>query len=105
MAIVVGGYNSSNTSHIVELCEKLLPTYFISGKDEIISESCIQHYNFHEHRLIQTNGYLGTGNPLKIILTSGASCPDSVVDAVLQRFLSFFPESKTVQEVMHKLEA
>ena len=38
LAIVVGGYNSSNTSHLVELCEQKLPTYFIEGPEKLISE-------------------------------------------------------------------
>ena len=37
LAIVVGGYNSSNTSHLVELCEEKLPTYFISSEEKILS--------------------------------------------------------------------
>lgn len=105
LALVVGGYNSSNTSHIVELCEQKLPTYFIACKDEILSEQCIQHYNIHTQQLNISQGYLSEQRPLKIILTSGASCPDSIVDGVLQQILSFFPDKKTVEEVMRKLEA
>ena len=47
LAIVVGGYNSSNTSHLVELCEEKLPTYFISSEEKILSAKEILHYNFH----------------------------------------------------------
>jgi 4-hydroxy-3-methylbut-2-enyl diphosphate reductase len=100
IALVVGGYNSSNTSHLVELCEQRLPTYFIAGAQELISSETIQHYNCHEQELKKTNTFLPPVTPVKIILTSGASCPDSVVDAVLQRVLSFFPNSKTTEEVL-----
>src|ERR1700761_6230237 len=47
LAIVVGGYNSSNTSHLVELCEEKMPTYFISSEEKIISVDEILHYDFH----------------------------------------------------------
>ena len=47
LAIVVGGYNSSNTSHLVEFCEEKLPTYFINSEEKILSAKEILHYNFH----------------------------------------------------------
>jgi 4-hydroxy-3-methylbut-2-enyl diphosphate reductase len=49
IALVVGGYNSSNTSHLVELCEHQLPTYFIDGQDKLLSENHIRHFDLHEH--------------------------------------------------------
>ena len=48
LAIVVGGYNSSNTSHLVELCEEKLPTYFIHSEEDIISSIEIRHFNLHK---------------------------------------------------------
>jgi 4-hydroxy-3-methylbut-2-enyl diphosphate reductase len=101
-AIVVGGYNSSNTSHIVELCEEKLPVYFISGADKIISESVIKHYDIHSHSELTTEGWLLKDNKppessVKIILTSGASCPDAILDEVLHKIISYFPEAKTIE--------
>src|SRR5205085_7152548 len=58
LAIVVGGYNSSNTSHLVELCEEKLPTYFISNEEKIISQKDILHYDFHTKQEILTSNYL-----------------------------------------------
>jgi 4-hydroxy-3-methylbut-2-enyl diphosphate reductase len=103
LALVVGGYNSSNTSHIVELCENKLPTYFISGASEILSAETIQHYNYHRQQVQSTGNYLPAKRPLKIILTSGASCPDSVVDQVLQRILSYFEGVKSTSEVLESI--
>jgi 4-hydroxy-3-methylbut-2-enyl diphosphate reductase len=101
LAIVVGGYNSSNTSHIVELCEKKLATFFISSETEIISKNKINHFDFTRHEHLSTTNFLpDKSTPVDIILTSGASCPDSVVDAVLQKILSFYPSVKTVDEVI-----
>ena len=99
-AIVVGGYNSSNTSHIVELCEEKLETYFISSEEKIISSNEIKHYNFHSKQEIIKINYLPMKNPVDIILTSGASCPDAVVDRVLQKILSFFNNTRNIEEVI-----
>lgn len=103
LAIVVGGYNSSNTSHIVELCEQKLPTFFINSADEIISEKIINHYNFHSKKMLQTLNYLDYNSPIQIILTSGASCPDTIVDEVLDKLLSYFKTNITKEEIINKM--
>lgn len=99
-AIVVGGFNSSNTSHLVELCEEKLPTYFISSDEEILNNSRIRHFNFHNKQMSVTKDFLPNKKPATIILTSGASCPDAVVDGVLDKLLSFFPDHKSKEEVL-----
>lgn len=99
IAIVVGGYNSSNTSHIVELCEEKLPTYFISSADEIKDGEKIHHFNYKQHELLETTGFLPKNEPTKIILTSGASCPDTMIDAVIGKLLTYFPGSKSIEQV------
>lgn len=90
LAIVVGGYNSSNTSHLVELCEEKLPTYFISNEEKMLSSTQILHYNFHTKEEILTADFLPTKTPVKILITSGASCPDALVEGVIHRLASFF---------------
>ncbi len=101
-AIVVGGYNSSNTSHIVELCEEKLPVYFISGAEKIVSQNLISHFNIHAQEETATNNWLNIiGNkPVKIILTSGASCPDAILDEVLQKILLFFTDTRSIDEAL-----
>jgi len=100
LAVVVGGYNSSNTSHLVELCEEKYPTYFISSADEIESADAIHHFNYHKKEKVYTEGYLPDSEPVTIILTSGASCPDSMVDAVMQKVLSYYPGAQAVDKVL-----
>ncbi len=102
LAIVVGGYNSSNTSHIVDLCEQNFKTFFINSDTEIKSNVEIHHFDYHKKESRKTFSFLPDHRPVKIILTSGASCPDTVVDRVMLKFLSFFPESKKVEEVLSK---
>lgn len=103
LAIVVGGFNSSNTSHLVELCEQKLPTYFISSAEEIISNKLIRHFDYHRKLMLSTKEFLGDKRPLRIILTSGASCPDALVDRVLDRLISFFTIERSKEEILAEL--
>ena len=88
-AIVAGGYNSSNTSHLAELCEEKLPTFYIDSADKLLSDKEILHYNFHTKQELLTINYLPAKAPFKVLITSGASCPDAVVEAIILRLLSF----------------
>ncbi|MBV7532922.1 4-hydroxy-3-methylbut-2-enyl diphosphate reductase [Chitinophaga sp. sic0106] len=90
LAVVVGGYNSSNTSHLVELCEEKLPTYFVSDPAQLESASSIHHYDFHHKQELHSNTFLPAKDQVTILLTSGASCPDALVEGVIRRFLSFY---------------
>lgn len=101
-AIVVGGYNSSNTSHLVELCEGQLPTYFINDADKIISSTSIKHFDFHHKQELISNGYMPDKEPVNILITSGASCPDALVEAVIRKIVSFFNSRQTVEEIAAK---
>lgn len=103
LAIVVGGYNSSNTSHLVELCEEKLPTYFIDGEERISAQSSILHYNFHSKENTNSN-FLPNKTPIKILLTSGASCPDTMVENVIAKLISFYADSRTIEEVKKEFE-
>jgi 4-hydroxy-3-methylbut-2-en-1-yl diphosphate reductase len=100
LAIVVGGYNSSNTSHIVELCERKFPTYFINSENEIKSKFEIHHFNYPKKEKEVTFDYLPGKSPVKIILTSGASCPDTLVDRVMLRILEQYESVREVSEVI-----
>ncbi len=100
LAIVVGGYNSSNTSHIVELCERKFPTYFINSNTEIKSAEEIHHFDYPRKEKKVTHRFLPDKRPLRIVLTSGASCPDTLVDRVLLQLVAYFPGSRSVEEVL-----
>jgi len=103
LAIVVGGYNSSNTSHLVELCERQLPTFFISSQKEIKSKDEITHFDFHSKKMMHTHSFLPKDkNTINIALTSGASCPDAIVDGVIDRILSFFDNATPIEKVFEK---
>ena len=100
LAIVVGGYNSSNTTHLVELCEERCPTYFVTGKEKILNQKEIEHFNWRTKSEGKSLDYLPQGRKLDVILTSGASCPDSTVEAVLRKILGFYENTRSVEDVL-----
>lgn len=101
-AVVVGGYNSSNTSHLVELLETHVPTFYIKDETEILSESQIRHLDLHSKQVRTTSpwlppGVVGSDAPVRVLLTAGASCPDSLVDRVMQRLCELLGVSEHLE--------
>lgn len=103
LAVVVGGYNSSNTTHLVELLEQKFTTYFINSHQEIISKNEIHSYDIHQKFVSQEHKFLPEKDKLNIAITSGASCPDAVVDEVMQRILHLAGEEISIESVMNTL--
>jgi len=104
-AVVVGGYNSSNTGHLVELCKDKLTTYFISDDKKILSPEEIIHFDIHSKKELTTKNFIPEKDVVNIILTSGASCPDAVLDRVLQKLLSCFQNTKDIDSAVSKFMA
>jgi 4-hydroxy-3-methylbut-2-enyl diphosphate reductase len=101
LAIVVGGYNSSNTMHIVELLEHKMPTYHIKNASEFNDASSITHFNQWKKHLLQTENWLPVQlNPVTVAITSGASCPDALVDEVILKIVRFFENTRSLDEAM-----
>jgi len=99
-ALVVGGYNSSNTTHLVELLEQKFQTYFIKDQEELVSHEKINSFNIHSHTLETLDFNLQATEKPTIIITSGASCPDAIVDGVIQRIVEFKNASIPVQSAI-----
>ncbi|MBC7588113.1 MAG: 4-hydroxy-3-methylbut-2-enyl diphosphate reductase, partial [Chitinophagaceae bacterium] len=102
-AIVIGGYNSSNTSHLVELCEQKLPTYFIDSPDRIISKHELHDCNWQTKEQKIVSNFLPKKIPLKILITSGASCPDAVVEAVIKKLAGYFNAQQVLEDLQSQL--
>jgi 4-hydroxy-3-methylbut-2-enyl diphosphate reductase len=96
LAIVVGGYNSSNTSHLVELCEGRIPAFYVKDADEIRSAKEIHHRDLHRGEEIVTSDWLPGHRPVHILVSAGASCPDAMVEAVLSKIAGLFPDADTL---------
>ncbi|MCU0381372.1 MAG: 4-hydroxy-3-methylbut-2-enyl diphosphate reductase, partial [Chitinophagaceae bacterium] len=98
-AIVVGGRNSSNTSHLVELCEEKLPSYFVRSADDIQTAQQILHFNWRTKQERLHENWLPDHRPLRVLLTSGASCPDAQVEGVIHRLLELVPGGQDFDSV------
>jgi 4-hydroxy-3-methylbut-2-enyl diphosphate reductase len=86
LLLVVGGYNSSNTSHLAEMGEAKLPTFFIRNASRLESRERIVHYDLHKKEEVATPNWLPQ-RPLTIGITAGASCPNNLIeDAILRLF-------------------
>jgi 4-hydroxy-3-methylbut-2-enyl diphosphate reductase len=101
LALVIGGYNSSNTSHLADLLATKFKTYFISSAQEIKDDGSIQHFDYATKQLLHTSAFLPKKDKLRIILTSGASCPDSILEAVMDRINSFYNVLSQEQVLKH----
>ena len=84
LLLVIGGYNSSNTSHLAEMGEKVLPTYFIKNAAKMESATRIQHWNQHTHIEETTADWLPSGD-LTVGITAGASCPNNLIEDAIRR--------------------
>ncbi|KAB2661343.1 MAG: 4-hydroxy-3-methylbut-2-enyl diphosphate reductase [Verrucomicrobia bacterium] len=85
LLIVVGGYNSSNTSHLAEMGEKVLPTYFIKNAAMMASRGLIRHWNQHTAQEVETHDWLPSGRPITVGITAGASCPNNLIEDTIKR--------------------
>ncbi|MFO1489078.1 MAG: 4-hydroxy-3-methylbut-2-enyl diphosphate reductase [Verrucomicrobiota bacterium] len=84
LLIVIGGYNSSNTSHLAEMGEAKLPTFFIKNAAMIRSEELIVHYDQHQKKEVETRQWLPAGK-ITVGITAGASCPNNLIEDTIRR--------------------
>ena len=97
LLLVIGGYNSSNTSHLAEMGEAKLPTYFIKNAAKMVSDKLIRHYNQHRHEEVETDNWLPSG-PITVGITAGASCPNNLIEDTIRRLFEL--RGISVQEVL-----
>ena len=100
--LVVGGYNSSNTTHLVEIGEKKLPTFFIRNADCIESAASIRHFDIHAKKEIESTNWLPAKEHLTLGITAGASCPNNLIEETIQKVLGF-REARVVGSISEKV--
>lgn len=88
LLLVVGGYNSSNTTHLAEMGEQKVPTWFIRNQECLESPELIRHFDLHRKEEVATRGTWLPGGPLRIGITAGASCPNNLIEEVILRVLA-----------------
>jgi 4-hydroxy-3-methylbut-2-enyl diphosphate reductase len=84
LLLVIGGYNSSNTSHLAEMGEAKLPTYFIKNAAKMKADDLIVHYDQHKHAEVETHHWLPPGK-VTVGITAGASCPNNLIEDAIRR--------------------
>jgi 4-hydroxy-3-methylbut-2-enyl diphosphate reductase len=84
LLLVIGGYNSSNTSHLAEMGEARLPTFFIKNATKLVSDKLIVHYNQHLQKEVETRDWLPAGD-VTVGITAGASCPNNLIEDVIRK--------------------
>ncbi len=85
--LVVGGYNSSNTAHLVEIGAQRVPTFFIRDAARLKSLEEIVHYDLHQGAEV-TSAYsqlLLGDQPVVVGITAGASCPNNLIEETIIR--------------------
>jgi 4-hydroxy-3-methylbut-2-enyl diphosphate reductase len=102
LAVIVGGYNSSNTSHLVEICSQQMPSYLIEHSGELLSRERLAHFDIHRKERIFSEGWLPSQLPARIAVTSGASCPDVLMNQVVEKLAGFYGYGET--EISEGLE-
>jgi len=93
LLLVVGGYNSSNTSHLAEMGQEKLPTYFIRTAARMESSTLISHYDLHSKQEVQSHDWLPEA-PLVVGVTAGASCPNNLIEDTLVRLFALHDTSR-----------
>lgn len=104
IAFVIGGYNSSNTSHLAELLSEKHPTFYIENETCIESESQIRHFDLKLKAEILSSNYLNFEIANTILVSSGASCPDATLERVIQKILSFTNEKPDIYKALERFE-
>src|SRR3989454_6989983 len=84
LLLVIGGYNSSNTSHLAEMGEAKLPTYFIKNAAKMESDKLIRHYDQNKHEEIEAHDWL-PARKVTVGITAGASCPNNLIEDAIRR--------------------
>jgi 4-hydroxy-3-methylbut-2-en-1-yl diphosphate reductase len=84
LLLVVGGYNSSNTSHLAEMGQEKLPTYFIRNAGRLESGEKITHFDLNLKEEVRSKGWMPSA-PIIVGVTAGASCPNNLIEETIVR--------------------
>jgi 4-hydroxy-3-methylbut-2-enyl diphosphate reductase len=110
LAIVVGGRNSSNTYQLYRVCAQTLGSraFYIQSERNILSAQSIEHHRFPsdpadpEGGSTKTRPFLPNDRPLTILVTGGASCPDGIIQMVIERINRLLADEdlRSIDEVL-----
>jgi 4-hydroxy-3-methylbut-2-enyl diphosphate reductase len=82
-----------------------MPTYFIRDAQQFDSPSEVDHFDLEEQAVVTTeNWFPADDTPVDVVLTSGASCPDALLDEVIRKIIAWYPDAKLVEEALEPFE-
>ena len=105
LAFITGGYNSSNTSQLVKICENYFKTFFISSEKKLISKNEIIHFDMEQKiERIQKN-YLPNKRKINFLISGGASCPDSVLERLLEKICKYYEQKINKKKIIEEFKS
>ncbi len=105
LAIVIGGYNSSNTSHLAKICSRKMPTYYIQDAGEVISRDEIRHLDLLDMTVKVSSDWLPIkSTTVEILISAGASSPDALVDDVIVKVADLYGAKGVLTDALKKYE-
>ena len=102
VAFITGGYNSSNTSQLVKICQNYFPTYFISSEKKLISKNKIIHFDMEKKTENLKKNYLPNKKKINFLVTGGASCPDSVLERLLEKICEYYEQPINKKKIIEQ---
>lgn len=102
-AVVIGGYNSSNTIHLVELLEEKFKTFFVENQTKFNLDGEISHFDIHKNEIMESELPGLNQDGLKIIVTCGASCPDAVVESTIKKIMEVYGVKLSLEEGINQI--
>ena len=100
LAVVVGGFNSSNTIQIATILGQKMPVYFVRNSNDFVSQDKAIVFNYSTLKEEEIVPSLLFNENLKLVVTSGASCPDKTVDLVIQKIASLRGETESIEAAL-----
>jgi 4-hydroxy-3-methylbut-2-enyl diphosphate reductase len=88
---------------LVELLERKFPTFYIKGPSEIVSVDNVSTFDIHQQELRQVTSFLPRKEKIKIIITSGASCPDALVDNVIKKLVALHHPNEPIEKLIAEI--
>ncbi len=88
MMLIVGGYNSSNTTHLASIAAERVPTYFVESADCLLGGRAVRCFASRAHAVVQAElpeAVADAARTLHVGITAGASCPANVIEQVIRR--------------------
>lgn len=81
-----------------------MPTYFVNDADCLESPAYIRHFDLHQKEEITSDNWFPDDQPVDIVLTSGASCPDALLDEIVRKIVAWFPEARSIDDALAPFE-